>query len=121
MDRLVQEVVLGRTGLRVSRLGLGTAPLASVFWGNDEDTAVSTVRRALHRGLTFFDTAPLYGSGLAEHRTGGLLRQKPRQDFVLSTKVGRWYRPAPGGAGDLSYPARRGGAVGAHPVERAAG
>ena len=46
----MEEVVLGRTGLRVSRLGLGTAPLASVFWGNDEATAVSTARRALDAG-----------------------------------------------------------------------
>jgi D-threo-aldose 1-dehydrogenase len=49
-------------------------------------------------GLRLFDTAPLYGSGLAEHRTGNFLRQKTRADLVVSTKVGRWFRPAPGGA-----------------------
>jgi D-threo-aldose 1-dehydrogenase len=49
-------------------------------------------------GLRLFDTAPLYGGGLAEHRTGHALRQHPREDFVLSSKVGRWYEAAPGRA-----------------------
>ena len=62
----MQEVVLGRTALRVSRLGLGTAPLASIFWGNDETTAGETARRALDAGVTFFDTAPFYGLGESE-------------------------------------------------------
>ena len=74
----MQEVVLGRTGLRVSRLGLGTAPLASVFWGNDETTAVDTARRALDAGVTFFDTAPFYGLGESESRLGAALRGRRR-------------------------------------------
>jgi aryl-alcohol dehydrogenase-like predicted oxidoreductase len=43
--------------------------------------------------ISLFDTAPLYGHGLSEHRFGHLLRDKPRSEFVISTKVGRWLRP----------------------------
>ena len=65
---------LARTGLEVGRLALGTAPLASVFWGNDEATAVAAVRRAFERGVRFFDTAPFYGLGESERRLGAGLR-----------------------------------------------
>jgi len=54
-------------------LALGTAPLASIFWGNDSDTAVRTVSRALELGIGFFDTAPFYGLGEAERRLGRAL------------------------------------------------
>ena len=54
-------------------MGLGTAPLASAFWNNDEETAVSTARRALEAGVTFFDTAPFYGLGESERRLGAAL------------------------------------------------
>ena len=65
---------LARTGLEVGRLALGTAPLASVFWGNDEATALAAVRRAYERGVRFFDTAPFYGLGESERRLGAGLR-----------------------------------------------
>lgn len=65
---------LARAGLEVGRLALGTAPLASVFWGNDEATAVAAVRRAYERGVRFFDTAPFYGLGESERRLGAGLR-----------------------------------------------
>ena len=92
----MQEVVLGRTGLRVSRLGLGTAPLASIFWGNDETTAVDTARRALDAGVTFFDTAPFYGLGESERRLGAALRGG-RDGVVIATKVGRLLDAGPDG------------------------
>jgi D-threo-aldose 1-dehydrogenase len=78
---------LGRTDLSVTPLALGTAPLASVFWGNDEALAVATVRAALDIGIRFFDTAPLYGLGEAETRLGIGLAAAP--DVVIATKVGR--------------------------------
>ena len=58
----------------MGRLALGTAPLASVFWGNDEATALAAVRRAFERGVRFFDTAPFYGLGESERRLGAGLR-----------------------------------------------
>jgi D-threo-aldose 1-dehydrogenase len=84
----MKEVVLGRTGRRVRRLGLGTAPLASDFWGNDETTAVATAQRALDAGVTLFDTAPFYGLGESERRLGAALRGG-RDGVVIATKVGR--------------------------------
>jgi D-threo-aldose 1-dehydrogenase len=92
----MQQVPLGRTGLRVSRLGLGTAPLASVFWGNDEATAVAAARRALDAGVTFFDTAPLYGLGESEGRLGAALQGR-RDGVVIATKVGRLLEVGPAG------------------------
>jgi D-threo-aldose 1-dehydrogenase len=89
---------LGKSPLSVTQLGIGTAPLGDLYQRVPEADARGMLEAGYDLGLRLFDTAPLYGSGLAEHRTGGLLRQKPRQDLVVSTKVGRWYRPAPGGA-----------------------
>src|SRR5688572_674165 len=89
---------LGKSPLRVTQLGVGTAPLGDLYHRIPEPDARGMLEEGYDLGIRLFDTAPLYGSGLAEHRTGGLLRQKPREDLVVSTKVGRWYRPAPGGA-----------------------
>ncbi len=91
---------LGRTALTVTRFGLGTAPLAGMFEAVDEDTGVAVIERAWDAGIRFFDTAPLYGHGLAETRLGKVLRQKPRDEFTLASKVGRLLRadaqPEPG-------------------------
>jgi D-threo-aldose 1-dehydrogenase len=76
-----------------SPLGLGTAPLGGLFSAVDEATARATVDRAWELGVRIFDTAPLYGSGLAEQRLGAALRARPRADYFLSTKVGRLLRP----------------------------
>ena len=81
-----QLVPLGRTGIEVSRLGLGTAFLDKA--GRDED-AVAVVAAALDAGIRYIDTAPLYGLGYAERIVGYALADRPRQDVVLSTKVGR--------------------------------
>jgi D-threo-aldose 1-dehydrogenase len=89
---------LGKSRLSVTQLGVGTAPLGDLYQRVAEADARGMLEAGYDLGLRLFDTAPLYGSGLAEHRTGGLLRQKPRDGLVVSTKVGRWYRPAPGGA-----------------------
>jgi D-threo-aldose 1-dehydrogenase len=97
----VPTVDLGRGGLRVSALALGTAPLGNLFAPVAEEDATATVRTALEAGLSFVDTAPHYGLGLAERRLGRVLAGRPRDSFVLSTKVGRLVRPlAPGQAAD---------------------
>ena len=97
----VPTVPLGRTGLRVSALGLGTAPLGNLFTAVPEQDADAAVQAALDAGLTYLDTAPHYGLGIAERRLGRVLAGRPRDSFVLSTKVGRLVRPLdPGEAAD---------------------
>jgi D-threo-aldose 1-dehydrogenase len=74
------------------RIGLGTAPIGGLFEAVDDDAALATVERAWEAGIRFFDTAPLYGLGLSERRLGRVLGTRPRDDFVLATKVGRLLR-----------------------------
>ena len=80
---------IGNTGIRVTRLGIGGAPIGSLFRTVNVEDAVATVRRGLELGLNYIDTAPLYGHGVSETRLGHALRGLPRDSFVLSTKVGR--------------------------------
>ena len=88
---------LGRTGLEVSALGFGSAPLGDIYEVLDDRLAIDTVETAAKAGVTLFDTAPLYGQGSAEHRVGTALRRRPRGSYVVSTKVGRLLAPAPKG------------------------
>ena len=103
----LDKVRLGRTNLEVRRLAMGTAPLASIFWGNDAFTAVRTVSRALELGIRFFDTAPFYGLGEAEHRLGRALEAGDGVGAVVATKAGRLLStPTDGSVGvdfDFSY------------------
>jgi D-threo-aldose 1-dehydrogenase len=87
------RVPLGGTGLSVTRLGLGCAPLAGLYEAVSDDAAAQTVGAAWRLGMRLFDTAPLYGSGLSEQRVGAALRMRPRDELVLSTKVGRLLEP----------------------------
>ena len=84
----------------VTRLGLGTAPLGGLFRAVGEADALQVVEGAWQEGLRFFDTAPLYGFGLAERHLGRILREKARADYTFATKVGRLLRadapPEPG-------------------------
>jgi D-threo-aldose 1-dehydrogenase len=86
----------------VTQLGLGSAPLGGLFEAVSDDEAHRVVEAAWQAGIRFFDTAPLYGHGLAEQRFGAVLRTKPRDEFVIATKVGRLLRkdapPEPGQA-----------------------
>jgi D-threo-aldose 1-dehydrogenase len=83
---------LGRTALRVTRVGLGTAPLGGLYAPVSDEVARATLVRAWELGLRFFDTAPLYGHGLSERRVGAALAGRPRDQLVLATKVGRLLR-----------------------------
>jgi D-threo-aldose 1-dehydrogenase len=76
-------------------LGFGGAPLGNMFATVDESTAEATLLAAWNSGIRYFDTAPHYGAGLSEHRFGAVLRRRPRDSFVLSTKVGRVLTPDP--------------------------
>ena len=84
---------IANTAIRVTRLGIGGAPIGSLFRTVSEDDAVASVRRGLELGLNYVDTAPLYGHGISETRLGRALRDIPRNSFVLSTKVGRILKP----------------------------
>ena len=84
-----ERVALGRTGLTVTRLALGGASIGGLFSAVDEAAAIATVRHAWDLGIRTFDTAPLYGYGTSERRMGQALKDRPRDAFVLSTKVGR--------------------------------
>jgi D-threo-aldose 1-dehydrogenase len=82
----------------VTRLGLGCAPLGNLFQAVADDDAVATVDAAWDAGWRLFDTAPLYGHGLSERRLGAALAGRPRDEYVLSTKVGRLLRPPAAGS-----------------------
>ncbi len=86
----------------MTRLGLGTAPLAGLFEAVPEKHALAVIERSWEAGIRFYDTAPLYGHGLAEIRVGKALRRKPREELTLASKVGRLLRagapPEPGQA-----------------------
>ncbi|TAM81150.1 MAG: aldo/keto reductase [Acidobacteria bacterium] len=89
----MQKVQIGKTPLRVTRLGLGGAPLGGLFEDVQGEAAVATIRRALELGINFFDTAPLYGHGKSEKWMGRGLAGVPSGSRVLATKVGRVLDP----------------------------
>lgn len=72
-----------------NKLGFGTAPLGNMFRDIPEEEAQATIQSAWDQGIRYFDTAPLYGAGLSEIRLGDALSTYKRDDYVLSTKVGR--------------------------------
>ena len=83
---------LGRADVRVGELGLGTAPLGDLFDRVEDDEAAAMFRAAWDGGIRYFDTSPWYGRGQAEHRVGRALYRRPREEFVISSKVGRVLR-----------------------------
>lgn len=83
----------------LTEFGFGGAPLAGLYTAVSEEAAFAALEAAWNLGVRYFDTAPLYGFGSSEQRIGAFLRTKPRDEFVLSTKVGRLLRPRRG-AGD---------------------
>jgi D-threo-aldose 1-dehydrogenase len=89
-------VPVGRTGLRITRLVFGGAPIGGLFSTVGDRAAQETLEAAWSAGIRAFDTAPHYGAGLSEQRIGGFLAGRPRHEYVLSTKVGRLLVPAAG-------------------------
>ncbi len=84
---------IGRTKLQVTALGLGTATMGGSRIPITQAEGQAIVTAAWDAGVRYVDTAPFYGVGAAEHRVGDALRDKNRDDWVLSTKVGRLLRP----------------------------
>ena len=85
----------GSASVEFTRLGFGTAPLGNLYQAITDDEAAEVVAAAWDSGVRYFDTAPLYGLTLAERRLGAFLKSKPRDEYTLSTKVGRLMRPCP--------------------------
>jgi D-threo-aldose 1-dehydrogenase len=98
-----QKVIPSRTakGITLTELGLGGSQLGNLYRAIDDAHAHGIVDAAWAAGVRYFDTAPHYGLGLSEYRLGRYLRERPRHDYVLSTKVGRLLEPDPQGAGRM--------------------
>jgi len=86
---------VGTTALEVTEISFGGAAIGGLYRACPREAAMATLETAWNAGLRYFDTAPFYGFGLSERRTGDFLRDKPRSSYVLSTKVGRLFRPVP--------------------------
>lgn len=88
---LSQRRQVGGTTLSIPPIGMGTVALGELYNTVTEGHSLATLAAAWDAGIRFYDTAPWYGRGLAEHRTGGLLRPKERDDYILTTKIGRYF------------------------------
>ena len=103
----LERKTLGKSGIEVTRVGLGCASLGGMYGDITEERAHEVVRRALSLGINVIDTAPLYGYGKSEIRIGRAVQGRNRSDFVLATKVGRLLVPKDEG-GDTSQDANWG-------------
>src|SRR5260370_20353828 len=95
---------VGRTALEVTMLGLGCATLGGTRIPVTRAVAEAIVRAAWDAGVRYIDTAPYYGFGQAERAVGDALRAEKRDEWGLSTKVGRLLRPRPGPPPDHAEP-----------------
>ncbi|MDO0909935.1 aldo/keto reductase [Streptomyces sp. DT2A-34] len=94
---------LGRSGVEVSELSFGAAAIGNLYTEVGEQQAYEAVDAAWQRGIRYFDTAPHYGLGLSERRLGAALRERPRDRYAISTKVGRRLEPSDAGGDDLAH------------------
>lgn len=83
---------LGNGGVTLTELGFGSAPLGNLYRAISDADADAILDTAWKNGVRYYDTAPLYGLGLSETRLNRFLRDKPRDEYVLSTKIGRLFR-----------------------------
>ena len=86
---MIKKRKIGNTNLEVSELSMGTAPIGGWPIAVNEQDALETLTTAWDVGIRYYDTAPLYGSGMAEKRLGKFLKNQKREEFVVATKVGR--------------------------------
>jgi D-threo-aldose 1-dehydrogenase len=87
-----ERIRLSRGSVSVTRVGFGGASIGGLYRPALQQTSIDTVERAWDLGLRYFDTAPFYGFGTSERRLGLALADRPRDEFTLSTKVGRALR-----------------------------
>jgi D-threo-aldose 1-dehydrogenase len=86
---------VGQTAVLVTELGFGGGPVGNLYSEMTDEQAAAAMDRAWAAGIRYFDTAPHYGLGLSERRMGAALCDRPGENFVLSTKVGRVLEPNP--------------------------
>lgn len=91
-----KRVPIGQTKLTVTRLGLGGAALGNLYQHVSDEQASLTIKKALDLGIRHIDTAPLYGVGVSETRIGRTIRDFPKNELTISTKVGRLLRKISG-------------------------
>lgn len=91
--RTLETRPLPKRPIRLTEISLGCAQLGNLFRAISDDQARATVDKAWEQGIRYFDTAPHYGLGLSERRLGAALAGRPRDEYVLSTKVGRLLEP----------------------------
>src|SRR3954469_25465161 len=99
--RMRREVAMrtrAARGLHVTELGLGGAQFGNLYRAMTDEVAAATFDAAWTSGIRYLDTAPHYGLGLSERRFGALLRNRPRSEYVLSSKVGRLLVANPDGS-----------------------
>jgi len=90
---VIEKRPVGKTGVELTRIGFGGAPIGDIRKAPSDTETRKLLDTAWAAGIRYFDVAPMYGAGLAERRMGDFLRDKPRDDYVLSTKVGRLLVP----------------------------
>ncbi|XP_058168993.1 uncharacterized protein LOC131284155 [Anopheles ziemanni] len=88
----MEYVPFGRTGLKVSKISLGTGTLSQLYGDLDETEGIAAVQLAVRRGINYIDTAPFYGQGRSEEVLGKALRTIPRGAYYVATKVARYER-----------------------------
>jgi aryl-alcohol dehydrogenase-like predicted oxidoreductase len=99
----MQRVILGESGLSVSPVAFGTWQLSPRFWGEQsKEEAMAAMRLAFDKGINFFDTADAYGDGYAETVLGEVIRDLPRDELVIVTKVFNHFNPDASRYPDLS-------------------
>jgi L-galactose dehydrogenase len=99
----MQHSLLGKTGMKVSRLSFGASALGGVFHAVDQNEAIRAVHVALDCGINYFDVAPAYGGTVSETVLGKALHGIPRERYYLSTKVGKYTKLGSYGEDTLDY------------------
>ena len=84
---------LGNTDITLTPLGFGGGPMGDLFERLKEEDCYNTLKKSYENGINIYDTSPFYGYGLSEHRLGNFLKSINREDFYISTKVGRYLSP----------------------------
>jgi D-threo-aldose 1-dehydrogenase len=88
MTQPLSKRTIGKTGVSVTEMGLGSTPLGNMYRAMDLEGAIATVHAAADAGIRYIDTAPVYGFGLSETRVGQGIAALPRAELTISTKVG---------------------------------